>query len=177
MRRPVTGEAQVQYGQIFVDSTSPASEYPEFSESFAGQSGGLCGAAVPGVLRLITGLQVGGVGFVVEVHDEAPALDPVWQDVVEVSLRPVSEHTSLVEWGGGAEWDLDLARTDYRVRFCARGMDEGHELGTRVAGKPQADSCLLQLWPAPPGPDRVVRQTSEMAAYRQPRGAQTSAAA
>lgn len=166
MRRPVTGEAQVQYGQIFVDSTSPASEYPEFSESFAGQSGGLCGAAVPGVLRLITGLQVGGVGFVVEVHDEAPALDPVWQDVVEVSLRPVSEHTSSVEWGGGAEWDLDLARTDYRVRFCARGMDEGRELGTRVAGKPQADSCLLQLWPAPPGPDRVVRQTSEMAAYR-----------
>lgn len=166
MRRPVTGEVRVQYGQIFVDSKPLASDYPELSEAFAGQTGGLCGAAVPGVFRLMTGLRGGGVGFVVEVHDEAPALGPDWEDVVEVSFRPASAHTSLVEWGGGEEWDLSLARTDYRVRYCARGMDEGNELGSRVAGKPQADSYLLQFWPAPPGPDRVVRQTSEFAAHR-----------
>ncbi|MDH2387947.1 hypothetical protein QCN29_03915 [Streptomyces sp. HNM0663] len=164
MRRPVTGEVHVHYGQIYVES-DPDSAIPDLSKAFAGQRGGLCGAVVPGVLWLITGLHTGNVGFVVEVHDEDPPLGPVWEDVVEVSFRPASERTSLVQWAGEAAWDLDLARTDYRVRYCARGMDEGRELDTRVAGKPQADSYLLQFWPAPPRPGRVVRQTSRIAAY------------
>jgi hypothetical protein len=165
VRRPVTGEVHVHYGQIYVES-DPDDVTPALSEAFAGQSGGLCGAAVPGALWLHTGLHTGNVGFTVEVHDDAPPPDPVWEDVVEVSFRPLSERTSLVQWAGEAAWDLDLARTDYRVRYCARGMDEGRELDTRVAGEPQADSYLLQFWPAPPGPDRVIRQTSRHAAYR-----------
>ncbi|WP_329137329.1 hypothetical protein OG552_27330 [Streptomyces sp. NBC_01476] len=164
MRRPVMGEVHVHYSQIYVES-DPDSLIPDLSEAFAGQRGGLCGAAVPGVLWLITGLHTGNVGFVVEVHDEAPPLDPVWEEVVEVSFRPVSERTSLVQWAGEDAWDLDLAQTDYRVRYSARGMDAGRELDTRVAGKPQADSYLLQFWPAPPRPDHVVRQTSQIAAY------------
>ncbi|WP_308342314.1 hypothetical protein [Streptomyces sp. MW-W600-10] len=154
----------VHYRQIHVES-DPGSAIPDLSEAFAGQRGGLCGAAVPGVLWLITGLHTGNVGFVVEVHDEDPPLDPIWEDVVEVSFRPVSERSSLVQWAGEAAWDLNLDQTDYRVRYCARGMDEGRELDTRVAGKPQADSYLLQFWPAPPCADRVVRQTSRNAAY------------
>ncbi|MER5773743.1 hypothetical protein ABT144_05485 [Streptomyces sp. NPDC002039] len=164
MRRPVTGEVYVHYSQIYVESV-PDSAIPSLSEAFAGQSGGLCGAAVPGVLWLITGLHTGNIGFVVEVHDEDPPLDPVWEDVVEVSFHPVSERTRLVQWAGEAGWDLNLARTDYRVRYCAHGMDEGRKLDTRGSGDPQADSYLLQFWPAPPRADRVVRQTSQNAAY------------
>ncbi|MEU6493234.1 hypothetical protein AB0919_17015 [Streptomyces sp. NPDC046994] len=165
MRRPVTGEVHVAYGQIYVQS-DPDSANPGLSEAFAGRHGGLCGAAVPGALWLSTGLHTGNVGFVVEVYDEEPALDRVWEDVVEVSFHPVSERTGLVQWAGEAVWDLDLARTDYRVRYCARGMDEGRRLDTRVSGEPQADSYLLQFWPAPPRPNRVIRQTSGIAAYR-----------
>lgn len=117
------------------------------------------------MLWLVTGLHTGNVGFAVEVHDEGPPLDPIWEDVVEVSFRPMSEHTSLVQWAGEAAWDLNLARTDYRVRYCARRMDEGRELDTRVSGEPQADNYLLQFWPGPPRVDRVVRQTSRNAAY------------
>ncbi|MFH9862893.1 hypothetical protein [Streptomyces sp. NPDC017202] len=165
MRRPVTGEVHVHYGQIYVES-DPAGTTPGLREAFAGQSGGLCGAAVPGVLWLSTGLHTGDVGFVVEVHDAPPPLDPAWEDVVEVSFRPVSERTHLVQWAGEAAWDLDLTPTDHRVRYCARGMDEGRERDTRVTGEPQADSYLLQFWPAPPRPDRVIRQTSQHAARR-----------
>ncbi|MFF8282598.1 hypothetical protein ACF06W_07685 [Streptomyces albus] len=162
MRRPVTGEVHVHYGQIYVES-DPDSATPDLFEAFAGQSGGLCGAAVPGALFLITGLHTGNVGFVVEIHNEAPPLDPGWEDVVEVSFRPVSERTSLVQWAGEAVWDLDLPRTDYRVRYCARGMDEGQERDTKGPEEPQTDSYLLQFWPAPPGADRVLRQTSQAA--------------
>ncbi|MFJ9586580.1 hypothetical protein [Streptomyces acidicola] len=155
----------VDYGQIYVES-DPNSATPNLSEAFAGQSGGLCGAAVPGVLYLVTGLHTGNVGFIMEVHDEAPPLDPDWEDVVEVSFRPMSKCTRLVQWAGEAAWDLDLAPTDYRVRYCARGMDEGRARDTRVAAQPQVDSYLLQFWPSPARPDRVIRQTSQNAAYR-----------
>ncbi|MFB7896948.1 hypothetical protein ACFC1B_11490 [Streptomyces xiamenensis] len=138
---------------------------PDLAEAFAGQNGGLCGAAAPGALWLSTGLHTGNVGFAVEVHDAEPALDPVWEDVVEVSFHPLSERALLMQWAGEATWDLGLARTGYRVRYCARGMDEGRRLDSRVSGEPQADSYLLQFWPAPPRADRVVRQTSREAAH------------
>ncbi|MDQ0964523.1 hypothetical protein QFZ66_008401 [Streptomyces sp. B4I13] len=164
MRRPVAGEVHVHDRQIYVES-DPDSPRPDLSKALAGQNGGLCGAAVPGVILLSTALYTGDVGFVVEVHDDAPALDPVWEDVMEVSFRPASQRTRLVQWDGEAAWDLGLTRTDYRVRYCARGMDEGGELPTRVTGEPQADSYLLQFWPAPPRPDHVVRHTSWTAGH------------
>ncbi|MFK0173517.1 hypothetical protein ACIQU5_32520 [Streptomyces sp. NPDC090306] len=164
MRRPVTGEVHVHYGQIYVES-DPDGVNPGLNEAFAGQHGGLCGAAVPGVLWLITGLHTGNVGFVVEVHDEEPPLAPAWEGVVEVPFRPVSDRTRLVQWAGEAAWDLDLERTAYRVRYCAQGMDAGGKRDTRLPEEPQVDRYLLQFWPAPPHADQVIRQTSKRAAY------------
>ncbi|KUN09565.1 hypothetical protein AQI95_04400 [Streptomyces yokosukanensis] len=164
VRRPVEGEVHVHYGQMYVES-DPDSYGPDLAESFAGQSSGLCGAAIPGTLWLSTGLHTGDVGFVAEVHDEAPPLDPSWEDVVEVSFRPASDGTALVLWGGEGSWDLGLDETDYRVRYCAKGMDAAQEADTRLTGEPRLDRYLLQFWPAPPAPDRVVVQTSASAAY------------
>ncbi|MFJ9928224.1 hypothetical protein ACIRU5_19640 [Streptomyces misionensis] len=165
MRRPVTGEVYVHHGRMYVESDPDAVD-PDLHEAFAGQRGGLCGAAVPGALWLTTGLHTGGVGLDVEVHDEAPPVDPSWEDVVEVSFRPVSRRTRLVLRAGESAWDLGLAPTDYRVRYCARGMDKGSRLDTRGDKEPRADSYLLQFWPGPPRPDQVVRQTSRIAACR-----------
>ncbi|WP_225890829.1 hypothetical protein [Streptomyces dioscori] len=164
VRRPVEGEVHVHYGQIYVES-DPDSFGPGLAEAFAGQTSGLCGAAIPGALWLTTGLHTGSVGFTVEVHDEAPPVDAVWEEVVEVSFRPVSGRSSLTEWAGQDSWELDLAEIDYRVRHCGRGMDPARRQDTRLAEEPQVDSYLLQLWPAPPAPDRVIRQTAEIAAY------------
>lgn len=153
--------AWVHYRQIYVQS---GEEYPEMAECFGGHSNGLCGAATPGFLFLITGLHTGEVGFTVELHDEPPPVDDSWQEVVEASFRPMGE-TGLLGWGGQAYWPLDLAEASYRARYCATGMDEARELDTRMKDDPEADHYLLQFWPAPPEPDRVVRQTSEIAAY------------
>ncbi|MGW7282637.1 hypothetical protein ACWGIV_31030 [Streptomyces sp. NPDC054844] len=164
VRRPVEGEVHVDYGQIYVVS-DPDSFGPDLQESFAGQSAGLCGAAVTGALWLSTGLHTGSVGFTVEVHDQAPPLDPAWEDVVEASFRPVSASSALVQWAGEASWELDLEETDYRVRYCAQGLDEAHQQDTRLDDEPQLDCYLLQFWPAPPAPDHVMKQASATAAY------------
>jgi hypothetical protein len=163
MRRPVEGEVHVHYGQIYVES-DPDSFGPDFAEAFARQSSGLCGAAVPGALWLTTGLHTGHVGFTVEVHDQPPPLDEEWEDVVEVSYRPASARSTLLQWAGEAFWDLDLEEIDYRVRYCAKGMDEARQQDTRL-DEPQIDCYLLQFWPAPPAPERIVKQTAEIAAY------------
>ncbi|MET9581491.1 hypothetical protein ABZY30_39065 [Streptomyces massasporeus] len=164
MRRPVEGEVHVHYGQIYVES-APDDHVPDLAEAFAGQRAGLCGAATPGFLWLNTGLHTGDVGFTVEVRDQAPPLDPAWEDVVEVSFRPASDRSALVQWAGEDSWDLDLEETDHRVRYCASGMDRARETDTRSADDPQLDRYLLQFWPAPPEPDRVLKETSRTAAY------------
>ncbi|MBC2904702.1 hypothetical protein H4N64_24515 [Streptomyces sp. PSKA01] len=164
MRRPVDGEVHVHYGQIYVES-DPDGFGMELGNSFAGQQAGLCGAAVPGALFLLTGLHTGNVGFTVEVHDQAPPVDPAWEDVVEASFRPVSDSSSLVQWAGEDSWELGLEEIDYRVRYCAKGMDAANEFDTRLDEEPQQDRYLLQFWPAASAPDHIVKQTSEIAAY------------
>jgi hypothetical protein len=153
--------AWVDYGQIYVES---GEDYPDLAECFAGQCNGLCGAAKPGILFLITGLHSGQVGFTVELHDAPPPADQTWQEIVEASFRPIGQ-AALAGWGGMGRWPLRLAETSYRVRYCATGMDEANELNFRPEEDPEGDRYLLQFWPAPPEPDRVVKQTSEVAAY------------
>ncbi|MFF2515949.1 hypothetical protein [Streptomyces sp. NPDC058086] len=164
VRRVVDGEVHVHYGQIYVES-DPGSFGPDLAGAFAGQSAGLCGAAIPGALWLTTGLHTGNVGFTVEVHDQAPPVDAVWEDVVEVSFRPASARSTLMQWAGEACWDLGLEESDYRVRYCAKGMDQACQEDTRMDDEPQLDCYLMQLWPAEPAADRVLKQTAAIAAY------------
>ncbi|CAL9504366.1 hypothetical protein SUDANB58_03520 [Streptomyces sp. enrichment culture] len=164
MRTPVGGEVHVSYSQIYVES-HPKGVQPELSEAFAGQGQGLCGASEPGFLWLITGTHTGRIALTVEVHEEEPDLAPEWEDVVEASFCPLSDRTRLVQWAGEAEWDLGLARTGHRVRYCVRGMDEERRGTGPGAGGPATEKYLLQFWPAPPAPARVLRRTSERAAY------------
>ncbi|QKV79625.1 hypothetical protein [Amycolatopsis sp. Hca4] len=163
MRTVVHGDVHVHYGQIYVHDERGAPFEGDLAACFAGQRNGLCGAAVPGHLFLITGLHTGEVGFTAEVHPAAPP-DGGGEDVVEASFR-AEGRTVLVTWGGEDWWDLELAPGDYRVRYSGTAMDAGRARDTRLGGEPRQDSYLLQFWPAPPAADVVVRRTSEIAAY------------
>src|SRR6266545_1015493 len=166
VRTLMSSDVWVHYGQIYVRSRQADLRVPdpELHEYFAGQQNGLCGGAVPGCLFLITGLHTGTVGMVVELHDHPPAQDDSWEEIVEVSFRSAGE-ASLVGWAGEWQWPLDVIETDYRVRYCATGMDAGRAGDTRADDEPELDHYLLQFWPGSPGPDRVVKQTSAIAAY------------
>jgi hypothetical protein len=66
--------------------------------------------------------------------------------------------------GFQSQYEFSLPKGDYRVRYCARGMDEGQDGDTLVDGDP-VDFYLLQFWPGTASPDRILRQTSAAAAY------------
>ena len=154
----------VHYGQVYVESGG-AHPDANMEENFRGQPQGLCGARIPGALFLMTGLHTGVVGFEVRVHDHEPPVDDTFEDIVEVSFRPVTQNVQLVEWGAQAMYPLPLEHRDYRVRYSALGMDAAHEQDTVVDGEPIIDSYLLEFWPAAPIPQRIMKQTSANAAY------------
>lgn len=172
MRRPFSGEVNVHHRHICVAS-GPYGHGPLFDEAFAGQSVGLCGAAQPGALWLSTGPQTGRVGLAVEVHAEPPPLDRSWEEIVEVSFRPLSAHTLLLQWGGENAWDLGLEQVSHRVRYSAVGVERGRGSDTRRGGSPEVDRYLLQFWPDSWEPARLVRQTSETAAQLHAHARQT----
>ena len=154
-------DINVHYGFLWL---APADDALPEGDPRAGQTNGLCGAAVPGALGMVTGLHTGSVPVRVEALDVAPPLDEAWEEVVEVSfvaqereylLSAFEEfHDVLLPWRG-----------DLRARWHARGMQEAREADTRLEDEPGVDAYLLQLWPAAPAPGLLLRQTSEVAAY------------
>ena len=100
----------------------------------------------------------------VEVHDKMPSVEYSADEVVEASYRPLGA-AALKGWGGEGRWPLDLEQVSYRVRYSGWGMDSGHQAGPPMDDETLIDRYLLQFWPAPPAPDRVIRQTGKQAAY------------
>jgi hypothetical protein len=146
---------RVDYHQFFIGGAEAgASGY-----GTGGQVNGLCGAAHPGVLAFTTGRNCGELPLLIELHEEEPELDAMWTEVVEVSFTPSDPDVLLLEPGFQAIL-IDLEVETYRVRYCAAGFDNED----RVVDDPP-ERYLVQFWPAPAAPDRIVRQTSSVAAY------------
>jgi hypothetical protein len=157
------GKIDVHYGYIDLIGAD-RTDRPDLQATRAGQLNGICGAAEPGFLSLITGLHTGGVGFTVEWHDAEPPIGAEWDEVVEVAYRPPS--TELLLSAFEHEEPVRLpAVTSLRARYCAAGMDAGHEMDTPEDDEPAPDRYLLQLWPSPPLPETIPRLTGQTAAY------------
>lgn len=70
MTRVFAGDVHVDYSQAYVQAPGMHGYSPE--AAFAGQVNGLCGAQLPGLLFLTTGLHTGRVSFTVDVLDTEP---------------------------------------------------------------------------------------------------------
>ncbi|NEE04768.1 hypothetical protein [Phytoactinopolyspora halotolerans] len=139
-------------------------EYPKHDEARRGQSNGLCGAATPHQLVLITGLHTGQVSLMAEWHPTEPSLDSSWEDVVEVSFDVPQRDLVLASFEYHCSVDVPAVGT-HRARYSADSMDAAKHFDQVSHRDLGPDSYLLQLWPAPSEPDRIVRQTSHFAAY------------
>ncbi|WP_133411978.1 hypothetical protein [Vallicoccus soli] len=157
------GELPVSYRSIHL-VPADHDHADDLAGAAGGQANGLVGARHPGTLSFVTGLHSGPVPLRIEAHDEEPPDDGGWEDVVEVSYAPVQADVALVTF---QDWEgFTLPGTQgLRVRWCASGMDTAQEQDTRLEGEPAPDRYLLQLWPAPPAPDAVLRVGSRAAQY------------
>lgn len=154
-------DVHVHYGFLWL--TAADHPLPE-GDSRAGQDNGLCGAALPGALGMVTGLHTGSVPVRVEALDVAPQLDDAYEEVVEASFFAPDRTCLLSAFEDAHELLLPQAG-ELRARWSARGMEAANEADTRLEGEPALDAYLLQLWPAAPAPGAVLRQTSAIAAY------------
>jgi hypothetical protein len=130
---------------------------------FAGQVNGLAGAARPGRLWLVLARRSGGSAVRIETTDAPPEVDPLAEDVVEVSIIiPPGAQPQWVTWAAEETGVLELEAGSYRARVSARGRDAGAdgEFAEEVV-----DSYVVELWPGDPAPDTILRTTSRDAAY------------
>ncbi|MET0789394.1 MAG: hypothetical protein ABWY33_09140 [Cellulomonas sp.] len=162
MRVLFDGDVHVHYGYLAVEPDDGPAEI--LGRSRAGQRNGLCGAAVAGRLSMVTGLHTGSVPVRVESHEAAPPVDDEWEDVVEASVVLTDGPYLLTAFDVAEDLEVPTAGP-YRARWCASGMDAGHDMDTAVREGEAPDSYLLQLWPASILPDVVLRQGSAQAAY------------
>ena len=153
----------VHYGFIYATSGDVTRDQ-DIASSRGGQRNGLCGAAYPGALVLVTGLHTGQVPFTITVHDTEPALEDEWEDVVEASWHVTAPACAVSTFDTTDRFRLPRPGW-YRARYCATGMDAAHQQDTRLEGEPVVDRYALDLWPAAEAPDAIVRQGSQTGAY------------
>ncbi|OZI28918.1 hypothetical protein CEG14_23635 [Bordetella genomosp. 1] len=113
-----SGQIQVQYGQAYIGLTGPFDG--DMGGCFLGQGNGLCGARVPAILFLVTGLHTGVVGIDIRLCDAEPALDEGWEEIVEVSF---SAPVGRSGWWSGRRMRVCGCRL--RPRLIVRGIRRG----------------------------------------------------
>lgn len=157
----------VEYGFLFLTTQLDDDTPVDIVDARGGQVNGLLGAACPGVLSLVTATHTGRVRVRIEMLDAAPTLGDEWDDVVEVSFEARGPQAAMSTFDGW--WDLDLGRAGHhRVRLSCTGWDAAAEADP--GENPDAptfagERYVLQLWPARPAPDVVLRQRSQGPAY------------
>ncbi|WP_203669301.1 hypothetical protein [Cellulomonas pakistanensis] len=153
-------EVHVHYG--FLDLLPYGADPTSGHQAYAGQANGLCGARRPGALSLRTGTHTGPVPVRIEAHLTRPEVPDGWQDVVEVPFTPAGPRYALSAFDSAE--NIEVPAEVGRARWCADRMDDGYD-GARMDDDPVTDRYLLQLWPAPPAPEAVVRTSSRRSAY------------
>lgn len=155
---------QTDYGQFDVVWSEGLGFDGDFDRFFAGQVNGLVGAASGEGVYLNLARRSGGSSMRIVLLDAAPPLDEAYEDVVEVSATvPADTEVSWMNWAGESQGELEgIAPGSYRLRVSARGRDAGAD-GEFADGV--VDSYLVEIWPAAPALDSIVRVGSGEARY------------
>lgn len=154
-----SGTAMVAYSQMYLMS-DPLIAVPELFAAFDGQANWWCGVGVPGTVFFRCGRQDGLVVVTVDIHATAPTLQPEpWDEIVEVSYRPVGDQVTLQEWGGDLVVAFDLPEDVYRIRWHGRGMDAA-TASEDVNPDVGVDRYLIQFWPADDVGELILKSPS-----------------
>ncbi|CAN7459800.1 hypothetical protein [Knoellia sp. LjRoot47] len=151
---------ETDYGQMDLVWSEQGGFDGDVERYFAGQTNGLVGAGDSNGVYFHLGRRSGGSRVQIARLDSPPA-EPgdLWEDVVEVSLVvPSQRAVRMTSWAAESTWDLAVPAGAYRLRVSAHGRDAG---ATNEFAEDMVDRYLLELWPAPPEPDAILRVGSD----------------
>ncbi len=121
------------------------------------------------VLVVTTGAQFGPYAVTLRTLAAAPPEDASWEDVTELSVVASTEVAIGELIDGPEEW-VTVAPGHHRVRVSARGRTESAERERTfpdddldLEDEVPLEHYLVEMWPAPPAPPVVVRETSRHA--------------
>lgn len=163
---PGTGPIQVAEGLVSADFSQVELHVDPPGSLDIDAKTGLASTTEEDYATLLVPRQHGQLPFRLEVHARPPVVDPAWDAVVELSLRgggPVR----MTGWAGeGVVQGPVLADVDLRARYAVRDGQAGSEQFHQGRGdEPPAEAYVVQLWPSPPAPARVVRAISPWSQY------------
>lgn len=146
--------------------TTRGGGYPRYEGAFNGQRNGLLGAQKPGILWISLPALYGKYRVRIELLQDEPRVARRFKDVVEVPFRS----SGRLDMGSFETFSktMPVPPGSYRVRLSATDLDrvqaETHKGEFRRGGyKTYSGLVLLQLWPAPPSPDKVLREGTDFA--------------
>ncbi|MFS0703807.1 hypothetical protein AB6N23_04725 [Cellulomonas sp. 179-A 9B4 NHS] len=124
------------------------------------------GTDVAAYAILTVARQHGDVPVRVEVHDGPPPADPRWDAVTELSVRS-GDAVTVTGWAGDGSLTVPVpAGADLRVRYAVvDGQAGSDQFADGRWDEPPAETYVLQLWPAPPAPARLVSASTPWAQY------------
>ena len=123
-------------------------------------------AVAPGYATVATGIAMGDVRLTVEVRQDPPPVDVAdWEEAAEVTLESPTGRMRIATADDGDPTPPFPVLTPngpgyYRIRVHARGRDNAID---QTADEPVED-YLVQVWPAPPAPQKIYKQTDRYGA-------------
>ena len=110
-------------------------------------------AVVPGTVGIRTG-SYGDVRIATEVHDGEPPVDLAeWDHVTEASLNIESGTLRVIGSLDLAGEDFKVSPGAYRIRCCHANL-----AGADEYGEEGLDWYVVQVWPAPESPRRIIKR-------------------
>lgn len=165
------GDINIEFGQFYISTnTDEAAENFDVALCFSDQNNGLVGAQQLDQLYFNAAVHCGDISIRVEMHDNYPAVDQSYEDIVEVSFTRASEPLHLSQWAWEVTHKLGIPLGQYRLRYLIDGGDlDYEETDDQVALEESLNHpipgqrYLIQIWPGEYKGDVVVKQTSEAA--------------
>lgn len=134
----------------------------DWNTAWAGHRNRMVGAAADFGVAMFFSSWLGAQASIELLEDQPAQIPQEWEDVVEVSTTiPQGVEPFWMTFAGESAGPLPIPAGTWRLRVSAQGRDVIPVAPSDDEEEPPPlDRYLIQLWPAPPAPEEILRQRS-----------------